>query len=138
MEYTAAIRSTISTIETEYKRLASFFRSFDEDRWKQPTYCSDWDTSQVVGHITLGAAFFASTSRNGLEGNYGFPLGAKDRDDFMQIRNSFMNEIASLPGGGRVDRFEEEMEKYLTFFKGLAPEDYEKRAWHRRGILSIR
>ncbi len=138
MDYTAAIRSTISTIETEYKRLADFFRTFDEDRWKQPSYCPDWDTSQIVGHITLGAAFFASTVRNGLEGNYGFPLGAKDRDEFMQIRTSFMNEVAALSGGGRVDRFEEEMENYLTLFKGLQPEDYEKRAWHRRGILSVR
>lgn len=138
MEYTDAIRSTISTIESEYKRLAAFFRTFDDARWKQPTYCPDWDTSQVVGHISLGAAFFASTVRNGIEGNYGFPLGANDRDEFMKIRDSFMNEIAALSGDRRVDRFEEEMEKYLDLIKSLTPEDYGKKAWHRRGVLSVR
>lgn len=137
MDYTDNIRSTLSMIESEYRRLASFFRTFDEDRWRQPTYCPDWDTSQIVGHITLGAAFFASTVQNGLEGNYGFPLGAKDRDEFMQIRTSFMNEVAALPGEGRVDRFEEEMRKYLDLMNGLTPADYKKRAWHRRGIMPV-
>ncbi len=137
MEYASAIRSTISTIESEYKRLAAFFRTFDDARWKQPTYCPDWDASQIAGHITLGAAFFASTVRNGLEGNYGFPLGAKDGNEFMQIRTTFMNDLAALPGDQRVDRFEEEMRKYLDLMKSLTPEDYKKRAWHRRGILPL-
>ncbi|MEE9240609.1 MAG: maleylpyruvate isomerase family mycothiol-dependent enzyme [bacterium] len=138
MEYTAAIRSTISMIESEYKRLASFFRTFDEARWKQPTYCTDWDASQVVGHLTLGADFYASTVRGGLEGNYGFPLGAKDKDDFMKIRTSRMDEYAALSGDQLVDRFEKNTKGVLELFQGLTPEDYEKRAWHRRGVLPIR
>lgn len=138
MDYTTDIQTTITTIDKEYKRIAAFFRTFSLDAWKKPTYCPEWNVSQVVGHMTLGGAFYASTVRNGLEGNHGYPLGAKDREEFMSIRISRMNAYAALSGDELVEQFEIEMKSAVELFQSLSPEDYEKKAWHRRGILPIR
>jgi uncharacterized protein (TIGR03083 family) len=132
-----AMHSTIETIDSERVRLAAFFRTLGEDDWKKETYCPDWNASQIVGHLTLGAQFYASTVGNGLEGNHGFPLGASDREEFMALRTSIMDEIAALDGDALVDRFDEDTRKVIALFRSLGPEDYEKTAWHRRGILPI-
>ena len=129
--------STIETIDSERVRLATYFRTLGADDWKKETYCPDWNASQIVGHLTLGAQFYASTVGNGLEGNHGFPLGASDREEFMALRTSSMDEIAALDGDTLVDRFDEDTRKVISLFRSLGPKDYEKTAWHRRGILPI-
>ncbi len=132
-----AMHSTIETIDSERVRLAAFFRTFSAEDWKKDTYCPEWDASQIVGHMTLGAQFYASTVENGLEGNHGFPLGASNREEFMALRTSIMDEIAALDGDALVDRFDEDTQKVIALFRSLGPADYEKTAWHRRGILPI-
>lgn len=129
---------TISTTDSECTRLAIQFRGFSEARWKRGTYCPDWCASQIVGHLTGSAQFYISTIKNGLENNYGFPLGASDREEFLSLRTSNMNEIATLKGGALVDQFEKDTKELVALYRSLEPEDFEKFAWHKRGVLSIR
>ncbi|MFP6868219.1 MAG: maleylpyruvate isomerase family mycothiol-dependent enzyme [Nitrospinota bacterium] len=133
-----AMDLTISTTNSECERLAARFREFSEACWKRETYCPDWCASQIVGHLTLGAQFYASTVGNGLEGNHGFPLGASTREEFMEIRTSRMNEVAALDGNALVDKFESDTKELIALYRTLEPGDFDKSAWHRRGVIPIR
>lgn len=136
-EFEEQIRLTIDTIDSERVRLADFFRTFSEADWERPTFCPDWNTRQVVGHLTLGAQFYASTVSNGLVGNHGFPLGANTREEFMALRSSIMNETAALDGGALVNKFDKDTQEVISLFRSLGPEDLEKFGWHRRGVIPI-
>ncbi|MBT3352284.1 MAG: maleylpyruvate isomerase family mycothiol-dependent enzyme [Nitrospinaceae bacterium] len=136
-EFEEQIRLTIDTIDSERARLTEFFKTFSEADWKKPTFCSDWNTGQVVGHLTLGAQFYASTVSNGLVGNHGFPLGAKTKEEFMGLRTSIMNDIAALDGGALVEKFNKDTQEVVSLFRSMGPEDLDKVGWHRRGVIPI-
>jgi uncharacterized protein (TIGR03083 family) len=131
------IRLTIDTIDSERMRLAEFFKTFSEADWEKPTFCPGWNTSQIVGHLTLGAQFYASTVSNGLVGNHGFPLGANTQEEFMALRSSIMNETAALDGGALVDKFDKKTQEVISLFRALGSEDLGKYGWHRRGVIPI-
>jgi len=138
LDYREDIQATIEAVGTEYKRLAAWFRTFPEEDWKRPTRCPEWSAAEVVGHLAFGADFFASVVRNGLNGDLGLPFGAKNREEFMKLREGKAKEIAALAPEALVDRFEGQTGEVHALFASLSPEDYEKPAWHRRTIFPIR
>ena len=131
------IRLTIDTIDSERMRIAEFFKTFSEADWEKPTFCPGWNTSQIVGHLTLGAQYYASTVSNGLVGNHGFPLGSNTQEEFMALRSSIMNEIAALDGGALVNKFDKKTQEVISLFRSLGSEDLGKYGWHRRGVIPI-
>ena len=54
----------------------------------------------------------------------------KDLESFWVHRDRVGAELASLPGGERVDRFEEAVWNLQAVFEAVRPEDMEKEAWH--------
>lgn len=138
MDYTQELKETIEVTRREYIRLAEWFRSFSEADWAAPTFCPEWTASQVAGHITFGGEFFASSVRNGLKGELGFPFGAKNRDEFLLMREGKAKEIGALDGPSLADRFEASTRDVVDLFASLDPKDYETPAWHRRCVFPIR
>ncbi len=138
MAYEEEMRASISATETEARRLAAWFRTFDEGVWTRPSYCPDWDVAYVVGHLTVGAEFFASCVRNGVEGKDVLPFGAKDRDEFMKIRTAKPIELSRLSREDLIARFESQIADMLELFRSLESADFDKPAWHRRGVFPVR
>ncbi len=138
MTYDEDLKATVAAIGREYQRLAAWLRTFRPADWEKPTFCPDWDAAQVVGHLAFGAEFFASSVGNGLRGDLGLPFGARDREAFMKIREEKAREIAALPPAALVERFERMTAEVHALFASLKPADYERPAWHRRGIFPVR
>ena len=138
MDYSQEIKETIEAMRREFLRLAEWFRKFSEADWAAPTFCPDGPASQVMGHITFGGEFFASSVRNGLKGDLGFPFGAKTREEFMTMRKDMAIEIGRLDGPTLTDRFEASTTDVIDLFASLDPADYEKMTWHRRRNFPIR
>ena len=138
MDYAQELKETIEAMRREYIRLAAWFRGFSEADWAAPTFCPEWTASQVAGHITFGGEFFASSVRNGLKGDLGFPFGAKTREEFNAMRENMAIEIGALDGPALADRFEASTRDVVELFASLDPKDYETPAWHRRCVFPIR
>ena len=138
MDYVPELHATVAAIGREFRRLAGWFRTFEEADWKRPSYCPDWNVAKVVGHMAFGGAFFASSVRNALKGDLGFPLGAKDQAEFMRIREDMAQEIADLSPERLIERFELNTGDVYGLFSTLKPGDFERPTWHRRGVFPVR
>ncbi|MFP6870128.1 MAG: maleylpyruvate isomerase N-terminal domain-containing protein [Nitrospinota bacterium] len=121
---------SIPWVEKENRRFIAILCGLDEAGWRRPTYCSGWSAADVVAHMTLGARFYAHVIPAGIEGRLEMPFGAKDLESFWVHRDRVGAELASLPGGERVDRFEEAVWNLQAVFEAVRPEDMEKEAWH--------
>ncbi|MBI3024750.1 MAG: maleylpyruvate isomerase family mycothiol-dependent enzyme [Candidatus Tectomicrobia bacterium] len=138
MTYTQDLQATIEAIGREYPRIAAWFRAFSGADWARPTFCPGWSAAKAAGHLAFGAEFFAEAITNGLKGYVGLPYGAGSWEEFMRIRDAKAEEIGRLSGAALVDRFESNMAAVVKLFRSLAPEDYERPAWHRRAVFPIR
>ena len=116
----------------ENPRLASFFRTFDEERWRMPSHCPGWTAAHVVSHMTSGAHFYREAIENGRKGRLVPPFGAKDIPDFRKIRGKQMEELLALPGAARADRFEEAVEMLQRTLESLMPHELDLNGWHPR------
>ncbi len=125
-------------VERHNRLLISDLRAFGDSDWKRPSYCPGWTAAHVIGHMTLGAVFYAHVVRAGGEGILTPPFGAKDIPEFRALRASKMEELVALPGEARVDRFEEEAEALQTGFAAIPEADLLKNAWHPRCPTPIR
>ena len=120
----------IQWVERENRRFITILRNLDEAGWSCPSYCPGWSAADVVAHMTLGARFYAHVIPAGREERFEMPFGAKDLKSFWAYRDRVGAELASLPGGERVDRFEEAVWNLQVVFEAIRPEDMEKEAWH--------
>ena len=120
----------IQWVERENRRFITILRNLDESGWRCPSYCPGWSAADVVAHMTLGARFYAHVIPAGREERFEMPFGAKDLKSFWAYRDRVGAELASLPGGERVDRFEEAVWNLQVVFEVIRPEDMEKEAWH--------
>ena len=106
---------SIPFVEHHNRLLISDLRAFGDSDWKRPSYCPGWTAAHVIGHMTLGAVFYAHVVRTGGEGILSPPFGAKDIPEFRAIRATRMEELAALPEA-----------------------DLDKNAWHPRCPTPIR
>ncbi|MFC1491105.1 maleylpyruvate isomerase family mycothiol-dependent enzyme [Nitrospinota bacterium] len=114
----------------ENRRFITILRGLSEEQWRRPSYCPGWSAADVVAHMTLGARFYAHVIPAGREGLLEMPFGAVDLEGFWDYRTRVGDELASLSGDERVDRFETAVQDLQTVFEAIRPEDREKEAWH--------
>ncbi|MBI3126443.1 MAG: maleylpyruvate isomerase family mycothiol-dependent enzyme [Candidatus Tectomicrobia bacterium] len=119
-------------------RLTSLFRTFDEARWRAPSYCPGWTAAHVVSHMTSGARFYRGVIENGRKGLLAPPFGAKDIPEFRAIRAKQMEELLALPGAARADRFEEAVGALQRTLESLMPHELDLPGWHPRCPTPLR
>jgi uncharacterized protein (TIGR03083 family) len=117
-------------VARENRRLIAILRGLSEEGWRRPTRCAGWSAADVVAHMTLGARFYAHVIPAGRAGRMEMPFGAADLEAFWAYRDRTGAELASLPGGERVDRFEAAVRDLQKEFEAIRPADLEKEAWH--------
>jgi uncharacterized protein (TIGR03083 family) len=125
-------------IERHNRPLISDLRTFDEAAWTRPSYCPGWTAAHVIGHMTLGAHFYAHVVQAGREGVLSLPFGAKDVPDFRAIRTAQMEKLVALSGEERIERFGEAVEALQKVFAEVPAGDLDKPAWHPRCPTPIR
>jgi len=128
----------IPWVARENQRFLAILRAFDEAAWRRPSCCTGWSAAHVVGHMTLGARFYAAVVEAGRAGRLEPPFGAKDAAEFRKRRIGQMEELVALPGGERIARFEEAVGDLQAVFEAVPAEDLDKPAWHPRCPTPIR
>ena len=113
------------------EQLTQYLHTLSADAWHHPSACAAWEVCDVVGHLTLGAEFYASTVARGVQGDTAPPAGAP------------------LPGGANPQRaiaYRERLgDQLLATFTGrtahlyqllqsLGPQDWEKPCYHPLGL----
>ena len=58
------------------EQLTQYLHTLSADAWHHPSACAAWEVCDVVGHLTLGAEFYASTVARGVQGDTAPPAGA--------------------------------------------------------------
>ena len=129
---------SFSHLDRHNELLISTLKEFGDDDWRKPSYCPGWTAAHVIGHMTLGAHFYAHTVRNGQEGVQSIPFGAKDIPEFRQIRAARMEELTALSGEERIGRFQESVDGLQEAFASILPDNLDKPAWHPRCPTPIR
>ena len=125
-------------LENHNRRLIERLRAFGGADWARPSYCPGWSAAHVIGHMTLGARFYAHVVQNAPSGEMSIPFGAKDLPAFREIRTFMMKELVALSGGERVDRFEEAVSDLQDVFRAARPEDMDTPVWHPRCPTPVR
>lgn len=120
----------IPWVESENRRFIGILRSLGEDEWRAPTRCTGWSVADVVAHMTLGARFYAHVIPAGRAGRMEMPFGAVDIESFWAHRDKVGTELAALPGGERVDAFEEAVWALQKEFEAIRIDDMNNEAWH--------
>src|SRR5262245_59467326 len=58
------------------EQLTQYLHTLSAEAWHHPSACAAWEVCDVVGHLTLGAEFYASTVARGVQGDTAPPAGA--------------------------------------------------------------
>lgn len=138
MTANSSLIPSISFVERHNRTLIAALRAFDAAAWARQSYCPGWTAAHVIGHMTLGAHFYAHTVEHGRAGELSIPFGAKDVPEFRALRTTMMEELVALPGAKRVDGFEAAAENLQKVFATIEPDDLDKPAFHPRGPTPIR
>ena len=58
------------------EQLTQYLHTLSADAWHHPQPVQGWEVCDVVGHLALGAEFYASTVARGVQGDTAPPAGA--------------------------------------------------------------
>ena len=112
-------------------QLTQYLHTLSADAWHHPSACAGWEVCDVVGHLTLGAEFYASTVARGVQGDTAPPAGAP---------------LPGVRGPQRAIAYRERLgDQLLATFTGrtahlyqllqsLGPQDWEKPCYHPLGL----
>ena len=121
------------------EQLTQYLHTLSADAWHHPSACAAWEVCDVVGHLTLGAEFYASTVARGVQGDTAPPAGAP----LPGVRE---REAGSAFGAQRAIAYRERLgDQLLATFTGrtaqfyqllqrLGPQDWEKPCYHPLGL----
>jgi len=138
MTTNSSLIPSISFVERHNRTLIAALRAFDDTAWARQSYCPGWTAAHVIGHMTLGAHFYAHTVEHGCAGELSIPYGAKDVPEFKALRTTMMDDLVALPGAERVDRFETAADNLQIVFAAIEPADRDKPAFHPRCTTPVR
>src|SRR5262245_40770377 len=76
-EHTMDLRAhRIQLGQAAAEQLTQYLHTLSADAWHHPSACAGWEVCDVVGHLALGAEFYASTVVRGVQGDTAPPAGA--------------------------------------------------------------
>ena len=113
------------------EQLTQYLHTLSADAWHHPSACAAWEVCDVVGHLTLGAEFYASTVARGVQGDTAPPAGAP----LPGVRNP-QRAIAYRErlGDQLLATFTGRTAHFYQLLQSLSPQDWEKPCYHPLGL----
>jgi uncharacterized protein (TIGR03083 family) len=116
------------------EQLTQYLHTLSADAWHHPSACAAWEVCDVVGHLTLGAEFYASTVARGVQGDTappaGAPLpGAANPQRAIAYRERLGDQLL-VTFTGRTAHF-------YQLLQSLSPQDWEKPCYHPLGLRPV-
>jgi uncharacterized protein (TIGR03083 family) len=113
------------------EQLTQYLHTLSADAWHHPSACAAWEVCDVVGHLTLGAEFYASTVARGVQGDTAPPAGAP----LPGVRNA-QRAIAYRErlGDQLLATFTGRTAQFYQLLQSLGPQDWEKPCYHPLGL----
>jgi uncharacterized protein (TIGR03083 family) len=113
------------------EQLTQYLHTLSADAWHHPSACAGWEVCDVVGHLALGAEFYASTVARGVQGDTAPPAGAP----LPGVRNA-QRAIAYRErlGDQLLATFTGRTAQFYQLLQRLGPQDWEKPCYHPFGL----
>ena len=116
------------------EQLTQYLHTLSADAWHHPSACVGWEVCDVVGHLALGAEFYASTVARGVQGDTAPPAGAP----LPGVRNA-QRAIAYRErlGDQLLATFTGRTAHFYQLLQSLSPQDWEKPCYHPFGLRPV-
>ena len=121
------------------EQLTQYLHTLSADAWHHPSACASWEVCDVVGHLTLGAEFYASTVARGVQGDTvppaGAPLpGVREREAVSAFSAQRSIAYRERLGDQLLATFTGRTAQFYQLLQSLGPQDWEKPCYHPLGL----
>ncbi len=129
---------SIPWLARENARLIEHLRSLPDAAWSAPTFCSEWNAAQLVGHMTGGAISYAERIQAARRGEFIISLGAETPEEFQEAREAISQKSLAMPPAERVEWLAQSQDALQEEIELLEPGDLDRDLWHRKGNTKVR
>jgi len=114
-------------------QLTRYLHTLSAEAWHHSSACAGWEVCDVVGHLALGAEFYASTVARGVQGDTAPPAGAplpgvRERSAHRAI--AYRERL----GDQLLATFTGRTAQFYQLLQSLGPQDWEKPCYHPFGL----
>lgn len=106
--------------------------------WAKPTFCTEWNAAQLIGHMTGGAVSYAERIRAARRGEVILSLGAGTPGEFQAARDAIARKSIAMSPKERIDWIERSQDDLQAEIERLEPADLDRDLWHRKGNTKAR
>ena len=114
-------------------QLTRYLHTLSAEAWHHSSACAGWEVCDVVGHLALGAEFYASTVARGVQGDTAPPAGAplpgvRERSAHRAI--AYRERL----GDQLLATFTGRTAQFYQLLQSLGLQDWEKPCYHPLGL----
>ncbi len=122
----------------ENARFIERLRVLSEADWMKPTFCTEWNAAQLVGHMTGGAISYAERIRAALRDEVVISLDAGTPEEFQAAREEITRKSIAMASKERINWIENSQDDLQAEIERLEPGDLDRDLWHRKGNTKVR
>jgi uncharacterized protein (TIGR03083 family) len=131
----------IGLTNTEASQLRDFMAGLDQEEWAKPSACTGWTVGDVFAHLTQGAHTWSDSIARAVAGDANPPPGQQplrpgDRGSEVTAQRAIAYR-QDAGEEGLLQAFADGYHRLHQVLLGLKPQDWDKRCFHRRGIMPV-